>query len=147
MSDHSPGQGSGTPHGSRPARVRVTGPQRRRATVPRAATQEIDAGTTVGAVYMSSLLREQRRLAVRVVLALALTIGIVPLAWHLLPRLGGVVVLGAPLAWVLLAAAVHPLLLALGWYYVRRAEANERDFADLVGEAERDDPDGRWPGA
>jgi len=133
MSDQAPGPP--------PARVRVTGPQRRRTPRPRAArTQEIDAGTAVGAVYMASLLREQRRLAVRVVVALALTVGMVPLAFHLLPRLGGVTLLGAPLAWVLLAAAVHPLLLALGWYYVRQAESNERDFADLVGEAVRHEP-------
>ena len=123
-----------------PARVRVTGPPRRRTVPARAArTQEIDAGTAVGAVYMASLLREQRRLAVRVLAVLVLTVGLVPLAFQLLPRLGGLTLAGAPLAWVLLAGGVHPLLLLLGWYYVRRAEANERDFADLLGEAVRDD--------
>jgi hypothetical protein len=88
---------------------------------------------------MASLLREQRRLAARVLAVLALTVGLVPLAFQLLPRLGGLTVAGAPLGWVLLAGGVHPLLLLLGWYYVRRAEANERDFADLLGEAVRED--------
>ena len=37
-----------------------------------------------------------------------------------------------PLSWVVLAFAVHPFLLACGWFYVRRAERNEEDFADLV---------------
>ena len=40
--------------------------------------------------------------------------------------------LGMPLAWVLLGAAVYPLLWFLGWFYVRSAERNERDFADVV---------------
>ena len=126
--------------GHPPARIRVTGPPRRRTAPARAArTQEIDAGTAVGAVYRASLLREQRRLATRVLAVLVLTVGLVPLAFQLLPRLGGLTVAGAPLGWVLLAGGVHPLLLLLGWYYVRRAEANERDFADLLGEAVRED--------
>ena len=33
---------------------------------------------------------------------------------------------------VLLGAAVYPLLWFLGWFYVRSAERNERDFADVV---------------
>ena len=37
-----------------------------------------------------------------------------------------------PLSWVVLAFAVHPFLLACGWFYVRRAERNEEVFADLV---------------
>ena len=83
--------------GHPPARVRVTGPPRRRTAPARAArTQEIDAGTAVGAVYMASLLREQRRLAARVLAVLALTVGLVPLAFQLQPRLGGLTVAGAP---------------------------------------------------
>ena len=35
-----------------------------------------------------------------------------------------------------LGVLVYPLLLGLGWF-VRRAERNERDFADLVREADR----------
>ena len=37
-----------------------------------------------------------------------------------------------PLTWVLLAFAVYPFLVLLGWLYVRAAERNERDFADVV---------------
>lgn len=121
----------------RPTRVRVTGPPRRRASVVRpAATREIDAGTELGAVYMRSLLREQLRLALRILAVLASTVGTLPLVFHLFPQLGAVRVLGLPVPWLLLGVLVYPWLILLGWIYVRRAEANERDFADLVGEVE-----------
>jgi hypothetical protein len=41
-------------------------------------------------------------------------------------------VLGMPLAWVILGFAAYPVLIGLGWVYVRTAERNERDFADMV---------------
>jgi hypothetical protein len=119
-------------------RVRVTGPPRRRTGgVRRPGSREIDAGTEIGAVYMRSLLREQRRLAVRVLVVLALTVGVLPLLFHLAPGLGSVRLLGVPLPWLLLAVLVYPWLVLLGWRYVRRAEANERDFEELVGEVRR----------
>lgn len=123
---------------SRPPRVRVTGPPRRPASVVRpAGTREIDAGTELGAVYMRSLLREQRRLALRVLAVLMLTVGVLPLLFHLWPALGEVRLLGVPLPWLVLGVLVYPWLVFLGWRFVRRAEANERDFADLVGEVRR----------
>ncbi len=118
-----------------PERVRVTGPPRRRTGGTR--TREIDAETRVGAIYMGSLLGEQLRLALRILATLFLTVGSLPLLFHLFPRLGDVRLVGVPLAWLLLGALVYPYLLFLGWRYVRRAEANERDFADLVEEVER----------
>jgi hypothetical protein len=116
-------------------RVRVTGPPRRR--TPAARTTDIDAETRLGDMYMGSLLREQLRLALGVLTVLALTVGVLPLLFHLVPRLSGVGVLGLPLGWLLLGVAVYPWLLALGWAYVRRAERNEDDFAELVSEGER----------
>ena len=117
-----------------PARVRVTGPPRRRADVVRSAgTREIDAETALGEVFMRSLLREQLLLALRVLAALALTLGLLPALFHLLPELGMVRVGPLPLAWLLLGVLTYPWLVVLGWLYIRRAESNERDFADLVG--------------
>jgi hypothetical protein len=116
-------------------RVRVTGPTRRRTAATR--SREIDAGTRVGAIYMGSLLREQLRLALRVLAILFGTVGAIPLLFHLAPGLAGVHVLGVPLAWLLLGVLVYPFLLVLGWRYIRRAEDNERDFTDLVQEIER----------
>jgi len=118
-------------------RVRVTGPPRRRAASVRSGSREIDAGTELGRVYMESLLREQLRLALRILALLALTVGILPLAFHLVPGLGEVRVGPLPLSWLLLGVLVYPWLLILGWFYIRRSEANERDFASLVEEVER----------
>jgi hypothetical protein len=118
-----------------PERVRVTGPPRRRPAGTR--TREIDAETRVGAIYMGSLLREQLRLALRILGLLFLTVGGLPLLFHLAPALSGVRVGGVPLAWLLLGVLVYPYLLLLGWRYVRQAEDNERDFVDLVEEVER----------
>ena len=118
-----------------PERVRVTGPPRRR--TPAARTTDIDAETRLGGMYMGSLLREQLRLAIGVLTVMALTIGLLPLAFYLLPGLSDVRLLGMPLGWLLLGVAVYPVLVALGWVYVRRAERNERDFADILSELER----------
>ncbi|CAA9418897.1 hypothetical protein [uncultured Nocardioides sp.] len=120
-----------------PERVRVTGPPRRPTTPRRAGTGEIDAGTPVGAIYMGSLLREQGWLAVRILVLLTATVGILPLAFHVFPDLAAVRLGGVPLSWLLIGFLVYPWLVVLGWRYVRAAEANERDFAALVEEVER----------
>lgn len=114
-------------------RVRVTGPPRRaRATAPTARRQEIDAATRVGRIYLGSLLREQLRLAAGVLAALVLGIGGLPLLFHLFPGLAALRLLGVPLPWWALGVLVYPVLVLLGWWYVRAAEANEDDFADLL---------------
>lgn len=82
---------------------------------------------------MRSLLREQLALAARVLVALALTVGLLPVLFHLFPSLGDLRVGPVPVAWLLLGTLTYPWLVVLGWFYVRRAEHNERDFADLVG--------------
>lgn len=113
-------------------RVRVKAPtagRPRRTTVAR----EIDAQSAVGEVYMSSLVRSQLRLAVGLLAVLVLTIGALPLLFVLVPWLQHGRVLGVPLAWVVLGVGCYPVILALGWVYVRRAERNERAFQDLVG--------------
>ena len=117
-----------------PPRVRVTGPPRRRADDVRSTgTREIDAEPALGEVFMRSLLREQLLLAVRVLVGLALSLGLLPVLFHLVPSLGDVHVGSMPRAWLLLGVLTYPWLVLLGWFYVRRSEANERDFADLVG--------------
>ena len=113
-----------------PERVRVTGPPRRTAAATR--VREIDDETPVGTLYVRSLVREQLRLALRILAVLALTVGSLPLVFHLVPELAETRVVGVPLAWLVLGLLVYPYLVLLGWRYVRRAEANERDFADLV---------------
>lgn len=96
------------------------------------AASEIDAHSELGVIYMSSLLRAQGRLALTVLGVLALTVGALPLLFHLWPGAASTRVLGMPLAWVLLGFGVYPFLLLLGWLYVRAAERNERAFTDVV---------------
>ena len=115
-------------------RVRVTSPRttsgRRRP--PPSAAHEIDAQSQVGEVYLRSLLRAQLRLAVAVVVLLAVLVGGLPLVFWLLPEVSQARFLGMPLAWGLLGFLVYPTLLAIGWWYVRAAERNERAFTDVV---------------
>jgi hypothetical protein len=115
-------------------RVRVTSPRTppgRRRTPPSAA-HEIDAQSQVGEVYLRSLLRAQLRLAVGVVVLLGVLVGGLPLAFWLVPVLSEHKLLGMPIAWGLLGFAVYPTLVAIGWWYVRAAERNERAFTDVV---------------
>ena len=115
-------------------RVAVTSPRTRaRAAGSRAAVRrEIDEQTRVGQVYMRTLLRAQLRLAVLVCLVYGLLLGGLPLLFALLPDARSVRLLGLPLPWLLLGVLVYPALLTGAWLYVRAAERNERDFADLV---------------
>ena len=125
--------GSGTP----PERVRVTGPPRRRTPVAR--SSDLDTGTRLGGVFLGSLLREQLRLAAVVVVVLVLLVGSLPLLFHVAPGLASRQLLGLPVPWLLLAVGVYPVLLGLGWAFVRRAERNERDFADLLADHDEGD--------
>lgn len=120
----------------RPARVRVTGPPRRRQ--QRSRIGEIDEQTPLGTLYLGSLLRAQFGSALRVLVALALIIGLLPLVFWWFPEISSVRLFGVPLPWWLLGVGAYPLLLGLGWWYVRRAERTERDFADITGDL----PDG-----
>lgn len=114
-------------------RVRITSPRTSaaRSRARRSNAAEIDELTRLGEVYVQSLIRAQLRLAGYVVLLLAATLGLLPVAFRVLP-VGRVHVLGVPLPWLLLGVAVYPWLLWLARWYVRRAERNEDAFEDLV---------------
>jgi hypothetical protein len=117
-------------------RVRVTGPPRRRTAARSSRARDIDTDTRLGEIYLGSLLREQVRLAARVLGALVLGVGSWPLLFHLWPGLGSAEVAGVPVAWLVLGVLVYPLLVGLGWWYVRRAERTERAFVDLMESTE-----------
>lgn len=118
-----------------PVRVRVTAPPRRRTPLPRA--RDLDQDTPLGGLYLTSLLRDQLWLALRVLGVLTISLGSLPLLVHLWPAIGRLHVAGLPLPWLVLGVLAYPWLLLLGWRYVRRAERNEEAFADLVRERER----------
>jgi putative solute:sodium symporter small subunit len=117
-----------------PGRIRVTSPWTERPRLrPRpTATSEIDAQSELGEIYVGTLLRAQLRLALSILGVLALTIGILPLVFTLLPGLTSHQVLGMPISWGILAFGCYPVLVLLAWRYVRVAERNERAFARVV---------------
>jgi hypothetical protein len=113
--------------------VRVTSPRTAAARARRVSiASEIDAQSRLGEVYVNSLMRSQLRLALVVCAALALTLGVVPLVFHLVPAVGRLVVLGVPVPWVVLTVVAFVEIVLLGVFYVRRAERNEAAFSDLL---------------
>lgn len=115
-------------------RVRVVSPRARgvRTRGPRAVRHDIGEQTVVGEVFMASLVRIQLRLAIGVLLIFTVLLGGLPLLFAVEPRVSDIEVIGLPLPWVVLGAAVYPVLIVGAWFYVRQAERNESDFADLV---------------
>lgn len=117
--------------GSRPQRERVV--LSRRAGARRVRTRrEIEEQTHVGEVLASGLVRSQFLLATRFALLVIVCVGVLPLAFWLFPELAATTVGGVQLAWLLLGAAIYPLLAGVGWLYVRQAERNEQQFSELV---------------
>ncbi|EFC81073.1 hypothetical protein [Parafrankia sp. EUN1f] len=116
--------------------MRVTSPRMSAAVArpaPRPhAARDVDESTGVREVYLRSLLRVQRRLALGVLGVVALPLAAVPVLFALVPALSAYRVAGLPLPWLLLGVAVHPLLLAAAAWYVRRVERTEADFTDLL---------------
>jgi hypothetical protein len=115
----------------RPQRVRVTGPPRY-ATGPRNRRGDVHEQTPLGDVFLRSLIKEQLALAIRVLVLIGLTLGLLPLVFHLWPDLAELEVVGLPVAWLVLGGLVYPFLLFVGRRYVRSVERNERDFTALV---------------
>jgi hypothetical protein len=130
--------------GTAPGRVLITSPRTRAARRPRyPVTREIDEQTGLGEAYMRSLVQTQLRLALRLCGTLAGVVLGIPVLFALVPELREQRLFGVPLAWVVLAGLIYPWFVACGWWYVRQAERNERDFADLVegGRHDRGRPD------
>ena len=115
-------------------RVRVTSPRRgaARRGPARPITTEIDEQTSLGEVYMAALLRAQLRLSVSVLVAVAVGLGILPVLFLAVPATRGLHVWLVPVPWLSLGVLVYPVVALAARYYVRHAEAIERDFADLV---------------
>src|SRR5699024_2145504 len=71
------------------------------------------------------LFRAQRRRAVRTILLLSLLLFGVSGAFAAFPQLGEVRVAQVPLSWLLLTAAVYPLLFGIAFWHMRSAERVE----------------------
>ena len=114
-----------------PERVRVVLAGGRRAR-PDAAVREIEEQTLIGEVLVRGLIRTQLALALRLSILVGVLLGAQPLLFALAPGVARTEVAGLQLAWLLLGVLAYPLVFAVAWTYVRAAERNEQDFADLV---------------
>ena len=116
-------------------RVAVRNP-RGRATRPTApgerALAELKEQTEVGEVLLRSLTRAQLMLAVRIFAVFGFFLLGLPALFATHPDLVSYRILGLPLPWLILGAAVYPLLVLLALLYVRQAERNERDFVEFI---------------
>lgn len=117
--------------GSRPARQRVTHPRTGGVRVPERQhyAHEIDEQTRLGEVYVTALLRTQRRHALATCAGAAVLLLVFAVV---APALAGYRVVGLPVPWVALGVLSYPLLIGLAWLTVRSAERVERDFIDVV---------------
>jgi hypothetical protein len=116
-----------------PRRVVVTAPRRDvRRRHDRSAVAEIDQQTRLGLVFLKALIRTQLLLGLATVALVVVPLAALPLLFGLAPSVAGLRVGPLPLWWLLLGFAVYPAILGAGWWYVRSAERNEAQFADLV---------------
>jgi hypothetical protein len=99
---------------------------------PRTPRDELAEATAHGALYLRRLIRRQLGLSALTLVAFGGFLGALPLALYLLPGLQDIVVLGVPLALLAIIVPPFPILVAFGWLYVRRAQALEEEFRELV---------------
>lgn len=127
----SPGGGPSEP--KRPTRVTVRRePARELAASPRGGGRDIDEQTMLGETYMRSLIRTQLRLGLATLAVVLIPLAVLPAAFALEESVGRLSVGPVPLPWLLLGVLVYPVLVLVGWRYVRQAERNEQEFARIV---------------
>lgn len=95
-------------------------------------SRDIDEQTVLGETYMRSLVRTQLRLGLSTLAIALLPLAALPAAFALDESLARLTVGPVPLAWLLLGVVVYPLLVAVGWRYVRQSERNEAEFTRIV---------------
>jgi hypothetical protein len=129
-----PADGAGVPAvagGETPRRVRVVlaGPRR---VDPGPTRREIEEHTGVGDVLVGGLIRAQLGLALRLGLLVGGLFGALPALFALDPAIGRARLFGIGLPWLLLGVLPYPVLVGVAIVYVRLAERNEQEFADMV---------------
>jgi hypothetical protein len=77
-------------------------------------------------------MRRQLRLSLGVAVAFAVLLAGQPLVAWFWPGYADVSALGIPLPWLLLAVLAFPAMVLLGLFYVRRAEAIDEEFSELL---------------
>jgi hypothetical protein len=94
--------------------------------------RDVSDQTELGVTMLRSLRRTQLRLAVLVVLGVAVVVVGIPLVFLAFPAVGQGRVGGLAIGWIILGVLVFPAICGAAWAYVRRAERNEAAFVDLV---------------
>ena len=94
--------------------------------------RDLEEQTPVGSVLLAALMRRHLRLSLQVAVCFAVLLAGQPLIAWLWPGYSDVRVLGVPLPWLLLAALAYPAMVLLGLFYVRRAEAIDEEFSELL---------------
>jgi len=82
------------------------------------------------------LMRVQLRLAVSLMAWFFGLVVVVNVAFYVSPALAETRIVGIPLQWLFPGVCVIPLLLFLGWLYVRRATANEDQLQQQLASQE-----------
>jgi putative solute:sodium symporter small subunit len=93
---------------------------------------ELAEATEHGALYLRRLRVRQLALSLFALIAFGAIVGVLPLAIDVVPALMRVFVFGIPLAVWLLVVPLPPIFLLLGALYVRRADALDESFKELV---------------
>lgn len=94
--------------------------------------RELEEQTPVGEIFLTALMRRQLSLSLQVAITLAVVLGSQPLLAWVWPGYADVHLGGIPLPWLVLGAGSYPVLIALGLYYVRKAETIDNEFSDLL---------------
>lgn len=94
--------------------------------------KEVAEQTSYGEIFLSDLIRRQRRLALSVAAVFLLLLFGLPLLNLLLPSLVALPILGLPLSWLLVAVAIYPLLWGLALYFTTTARAVDDEFVKLI---------------
>jgi hypothetical protein len=103
---------------------------------PRTPRDELAEATAHGGLYLRRLIRSQLGLSMLALVAFGGFLGSLPLALYLLPGLYDIELFGVPLPLLLIVLPPFPVFVAFCWLYVRRAQALEQAFRELVEERE-----------
>ena len=85
-----------------------------------------------GEVLLTALRRSEMRLAIAIGTVFLTVLGIIPMLYWGIDGLRGLTLAHVPVIWLTLGIGVFPLIVGLGWLYIRVAESYERQFIDLV---------------
>ena len=87
-----------------------------------------------GRELLTSLMRAQGGACVTVLLPALALLALYPLVTAIFPWLATAQLFGLPLTLLVLGGGIYPPLVLLGYWYVRRAERLEHQFAELLKE-------------